>query len=233
MLSGRTRPVPRSEAIGARRVGVTDAASLSAALRDAVAGDVIELSDGLYAGPFSIAASGTPEAPIVIRGATQAGVILDGGGCTDCNVLEVYGSDVHVERMTLRAAQRALRFQGEGSTGNVARHLLIEDVVNGIGSRAGRTDFYLCDNDLDGRLAWPWTFASDATTHWDDRGIDVNGDGHVVCHNRIRGFGAPIINGTLLARSWDVLRSACSPSTEAPRTCCATWGSTSPRSRSS
>jgi hypothetical protein len=204
MLSGRTRPVPRTEAIGARRIGVTDATSLSAALRDAVAGDVIALADGLYTGPFSIAASGTPDAPIVIRGATQAGVILDGGDCTDCNVLEVYGSHVHVERMTLRTAQRALRFQGEGSTGNVARHLRIEDVVNGIGSRAGQSDFYVCDNDLDGRLAWPWTFASDATTHWDDRGIDVNGDGHVVCHNRIRGFGDPIINGTSLARAWDV-----------------------------
>ncbi|MBN8616786.1 MAG: hypothetical protein J0L92_39750, partial [Deltaproteobacteria bacterium] len=204
MLSGQTRPVPRSEAPAPRRVPVTDATTLANALRDAAPGDVIELSDGVYSGPFSIAASGTAEAPIVIRGATRGAVILDGGGCTDCNVLEVYGSHVHVERMTLRAAQRALRFQGEGSTGNVARWLRIEDVVHGIGSRPLQTDFYVCDNDLDGRLVWPWTFASDATSHWDDRGIDMNGDGHVVCHNRIRGFGDPIINGALLARSWDV-----------------------------
>lgn len=204
MLSARTRPVPMREAASARRVPVTDAASLRAALAAAAPGDVIELANGTYAGSFSIGASGTAERPIVIRGATRDGVILDGQGCDGCNVLEVYGSYVHVERLTIRAAVRALRFQGEGATGNVARWLRIEDVVHGIGSRAGQRDFYVCDNDLDGRLVWPWTFEPDAGSHWDDRGIDLNGDGHVIGHNRLRGFGDPIVNKTRLSRAWDV-----------------------------
>lgn len=204
MVTGHTRPVPRAEADAPRRVPVTDASSLRAALSGAMPGDVIELADGTYAGAFSMSASGTEDRPIVIRGATQAGTILDGEGCADCNVLEVYGSHVHVERMTIRHAIRALRFQTADATANVARFLRIEDVVHGIGSRSPQTDFYVCDNDIDGRLDWPWVFAPDATSHWDDRGIDMNGDGHVICHNRVRGFGDPIVNETPYVRSWDV-----------------------------
>jgi hypothetical protein len=57
---------------------------------------------------------------------------------------------------------------------------------------------------IEGRLAWPWTFAPDASTFWDYRGVDVTGDGHVVCHNRIRGFGDPIVNKKTQHRAWDV-----------------------------
>ncbi len=186
-------------------VMVSDAGSLAAALAAAAAGDVITLADGVYAGSsFSLNASGTASAPIVLRGATQNGVILDGQGCTGCNILEVYGSHVHVERMTFRNAERALRFQGDGATANVARRLVVRDVVHGIASRPNQTDFVLCDNDIEGRLVWPWTFAADATSHWDDRGIEITGDGHVVCHNRLVGFGDPVVNKKNMSRSWDV-----------------------------
>jgi hypothetical protein len=199
-VTARTRDVPRDPA-SPRIVSVSDADGLRAALSGAMPGDVIELTAGEYVGSFSISASGTEGAPIVIRG---DGAILDGAGCTDCNVLEVYGSYVHVEDLTIENAIRALRFQGSGTTLNVARRLTIRDVVHGIGSGTTQTDFYVCDNDIDGRLIWPWVFDADATSHWDDRGIDMNGDGHVICHNRIRGFGDPIVNKTRGSRSWDV-----------------------------
>jgi len=166
---------------------------------------VITLADGVYAGSsFTLNASGTATAPIVLRGASQAGAVLDGEGCTGCNILEVYGSYVHVERLTFRNAERALRFQGDGASDNVARRLLVRDVIHGIGSRPNQTDFVLCDNDIEGRLVWPWTFAADAPSHWDDRGIEVTGDGHVVCHNRLVGFGDPVVNKKNMSRSWDV-----------------------------
>jgi hypothetical protein len=130
--------------------------------------------------------------------------VLDGGGCDGCNVLEVYGSHVHVEGFALEHATRALRFLGAGATGNVARRLRIRDVVHGIGSSTDQTSFTICDNHIEGRLVWPWTFADDATSHWDDRGIDMNGTGHVVCHNLIRGFGDPVVNKHRLVRAWDV-----------------------------
>ena len=199
-----TRSVPADPA-SENAVAVSDVASLNAALAAATAGDVITLADGIYSGSsFSLNASGTPTAPIVLRGASQSGVILDGAGCTGCNILEVYGSYVHVENMTFRNAERALRFQGDGATANVARRLVVRDVIHGIASRPNQTDFVLCDNDIEGRLVWPWTFDADATSHWDDRGIEVTGDGHVVCHNRLVGFGDPVVNKKNMSRSWDV-----------------------------
>lgn len=65
-------------------------------------------------------------------------------------------------------------------------------------------DFYLCDNVIEGRLEWPWVFDADAQSHWDDRGVDLAGDGHVACHNRISGFGDPVVNKQVESRAWDV-----------------------------
>lgn len=201
-VDATTRPVPAAEPAHPRAVAVGDADQLRAALAAAEPGDVISLADGTYAGSFTLDASGTAEDPIVLRGGP--GAVLDGGGCDGCNVLEVYGSHVHVEDVTLEHATRALRFLGAGATGNVARRLRIRDVVHGIGSSTDQTGFTICDNRIEGRLVWPWTFDEDATSHWDDRGVDMNGSGHVVCHNLIRGFGDPVVNKHRLVRAWDV-----------------------------
>jgi hypothetical protein len=175
------------------------------ALADATAGDVISLADGVYAGPFVIDATGTAANPIVIRGASTAGTILDGGGCDDCNVLEVYGGGfVHVERLTLRAAMRGIRFQTAGATANVLRRVRLEDVRLGVGSREDQTDFTICDNVLVGRLVWPHNYFDDGGAHSDDDGILVYGDGHVVCHNDIVGFGDAMKNGQEGSRAFDV-----------------------------
>lgn len=203
LLTVSTRPLPTDPA-APNPVAVADAAGLAAALSGAAPGDVITLAAGTYAGNFAINASGTAEAPIVIRGAEPAAVVLDGQGCLGCNVLEVYGSYVHVEGLTIAHAERALRFQGDGAVANVVRRVTIDDVQYGIGSRPNQADFYLCDNSIQGRLAWPWVFDGDAGDFWDDRGIEVSGDGHVVCHNSIAGFGDPLLNMTQGYRAYDV-----------------------------
>src|SRR6185436_16835559 len=132
----------------------------------------------------------TGENPIVIRGESIDGVILDGQNCDGCNNLEVTGSFIHVERMTMRNATRGMRYFGE-TRNNVARRIKMRNVVHGIGATPNQSDYYVCDNDIEGRNVWPWVFAENATSHWDDEGINVMGDGHVVCHNRIVGFGDP------------------------------------------
>lgn len=191
-LSGTTRSVPPSEPKAPNRKNVTDAASLRAALTAAKAGDVITLADGTYAGTFSLQASGTADNPIVIRGTTEDGTIVDGGGCTGCNVLEAYGSFVHIEQLTLTRASRALRFQGVGAERNVVRRVHIKDTILGIGSNPDQKDFYVCDNVLEGRLAWPAVYTDDNGAHANDDGINLQGSGHVVCHNRLVGYGDAI-----------------------------------------
>ncbi len=202
-ITASTRPVPRAEPASPTHVRVTSASELRSALSGAAAGHVIELVAGTYAGPFSISASGSEDDPIVIRGSSTDAVILDGGGCADCNVLEVYGSFVHVEQLTIQSAVRGLRFQGEGATGNVVRRVHIRDVGHGIGSRPGQSGFYLCDNVVEGRLAWPLVYSDDGGVNADWQGIRVEGDGHVVCHNDISGFGDPLLDFTAGNRAND------------------------------
>ena len=204
VVSATTRGVPIPDPLNPRTVSVSTATALRSALSAAQPGDVILVAPGLYSGTFTMSASGTPARPIVIRGSTGGEATLDGNNCSTCNVLEVGGSYVHVEQLTIVNAIRGLRFTGVNATGNVARRLTIRNVVHGTASTTGQTDFYICDNTLDGRLEWPWALDRNASNHWDDRGIEVTGDGHVVCHNSIRGFGDPVVNRKRLARSWDI-----------------------------
>ncbi len=202
-LSGTTRAVPGDPALP-NAVSVNDAASLSSALNAAQAGDVITLSNGTYSGQFSIQASGTAQNPVVIRGASADGAIIDGGACTGCNALEVYGSFVHVESLTIQNAERGMRFQGSGAEGNAVRRVMIKNVRLGIGSKDGQKDFYICDNVLEGRLSWPSVYGDDAGAHANDDGINLTGDGHVICHNSLKGFGDSIKNEAVTFRSFDV-----------------------------
>jgi MYXO-CTERM domain-containing protein len=203
MLTGTTRPVPAADPVHPHAVMVTDAASLTAALTAAQPGDVITLANGTYAGAFSFNGSGTADDPIVIRGQSEDGVVLDGMGCASCNVVESYGSFVHLENLTIQHANRAIRFQAQGGQANVVRRVHIRDVVLAIGSQDDQQDFYIADNVMEGRLVWPCVYTSDDPAcntdpgsgmvthglHANDDGIRVTGHGHVITHNTISGFG--------------------------------------------
>jgi len=201
VVTATTRAVP-ADPVAPNAVAVSNASQLSAALAAAAPGDVITLADGEYHGDFVLNASGTASDPIVIRGSSRDGTILDGDDCL-CNVLEVYGSYVHVENLTLRNAQRALRFQTDGAIGNVVRRVHTSDTRLGIGTSGTQLDFYVCDNLLEGRLVWPHVYTDDGGANSDDDGIRVQGHGHVVCHNEVVGFGDALKNGVVGARSLD------------------------------
>jgi hypothetical protein len=186
-LTAATRAVPRDPITPRNRL-VTTAAELGQALATAQPGDIITLADGVYSGSWAIGASGTQQNPIVIRGTSQAGTILDGANC-ECNVLEVYGSWVHVERMTMRNALQAIRFQTAGAQGNVLRRVYVTNTRLGMNSRQNQMDFYIADNIFEGRLQWPLTCPDDGCIHANDDGIRLEGFGHVVAHNRISGYG--------------------------------------------
>ncbi len=200
-LTATTRPVP-TDPVSPHIVPVSTASQLHAALAAAQPGDVIEVADGVYGGPFVLDASGTAANPIVLRGASRDGAILDGAAC-ECNVLEVYGSFVHVERLTLRNANRALRFQTAGAEGNVVRRVHTHDTRLGFGTRDDQLDFYLCDNLLEGPLTWPHVYFDDDGAYSDVDGILVQGHGHVVCHNQVVGFGDALKTAQEGARALD------------------------------
>ena len=182
-----TRGVPGDPATPSSK-SVATTATLQAALASAQPGDVITVAEGTYTGPFQIAASGTATNPIVVRGTTREGTILDGRRCKTCNLLEITGSFVHVERLTVQGALRGVRFKG-ATEGVVVRGVHVHDVTIGMIGDPDERDFYLCDNLLEGRLVWPHVYSDDGGRHASDDGINVKGFGHVVCHNRIGGFG--------------------------------------------
>ena len=116
-------------------------------------------------------------------------MILDGHQCKTCNTLEIDGSFVHVESLTLAKAVRALCLKTAGTEGNVVRHVHFKKVVVAIVGDPDQRDFYICDNLLEGKLRWPRVYSRDHGRHASDDGINVKGFGHVVCHNTISGFG--------------------------------------------
>ncbi|HVY49754.1 MAG TPA: chondroitinase-B domain-containing protein, partial [Minicystis sp.] len=201
-LTATTRPVPAADPAHPHVVHVATASALQNALDAAQPGDVITLAAGTYAGEFTLNASGTAAEPIVVRGVDRDQVILDGGDAGS-NVLAVEGSFTHVERLTLQHDTRALRFHGSPAEGNVVRRVHARDVTLGFGSNPQQKDFYLCDNLLEGRLSWPHVYADDGGAHANDDGIHVEGDGHVVCHNTITGFGDALKVETVGARADD------------------------------
>lgn len=197
LLTGTTRSVPPANPQTPRTVAVANTAQLLQAMSTAQAGDVITLASGVYSGTFmGLNGTGTAQNPIVLRGAdpgNPAGAILDGAGCTDCNVLEVYGAGyVIIENLTIRNAFRALRLQTPGAIGNVVRRVAINNVVQAISGKNDQLDLYIADNVMQGRLVWPLTTPDDGAVHASDTGIQILGQGHVVTHNQISGFGDAI-----------------------------------------
>jgi hypothetical protein len=189
-LTGTTRAVPRDPA-NPRLIQVSDVNTLRTALSNAQPGDIIQLADGVYSpGTLYMQRSGTAQNPIVIRGASQQGTVLDGGNCAGCNVIEVYGAGyVHIERLTIQNAFRAIKFQGSGQKENVVRRVRIKNTTNGITSEGNQLDYYISDNILEGRLSWPSVYSDDGGAHANDDGINIRGSGIVVAHNRISGYG--------------------------------------------
>ncbi|MFN0103588.1 MAG: right-handed parallel beta-helix repeat-containing protein [Bryobacteraceae bacterium] len=177
-----TRPLP-APAANPRTVSATSVASLQAAVAGAQPGDVITLKAGVYSIPSLIVAnSGTASNPITIRGASADKTILDGQNC-DCNVIEVWGSYIRIESMTLRNAFQGLRYFG-ASTGNQFTRNIVANVEKGINSQAGQTSFLIADNQFSGRVA----FAPPYSELPDSYAIQILGSHHILAHNQITGF---------------------------------------------
>ena len=160
---------------------------IQAAADAAQPGDVFHISAGTYA-PFAVLTSGTSGQPIVFSG-PQNGVALIDGGSIDAGIVTLGRWDqtiahVVIEGLTIDNGRWGI--DAQHSHDIVIRHNTITNVDGGVvnrradGLEARQT---VCDNTVIGRLPWPGTGIPS------EQGIDLKGDGNVVCQNEVQYFG--------------------------------------------
>jgi len=156
---------------------------LQQALSTAQPGDTLLLHAGIYQGTFNLK-SGAPGKPIALVGAGDGEVVLDGAGAS--NAIHAPGlHDVMLENLTVRNAKWAINFNGGARI--CIRRCLIKDVEHGIAAQINAErmhHIFIADNTIVGRSTWPRSMGIEAR-----RGIQIAGQGHVVCYNRVSNFG--------------------------------------------
>lgn len=184
-----TRPAPiRPE--GGRTIVANPETGLMAAYAQAQPGDVVELQPGIYHGPFELERSGEPGRPIVFRGSQQGAAILEADGTDSRSRIVSIAGTHHLmfENLTFRKAHTAVYAGRPGSRGITIRNCRIEDVISGINTTSENSrNWYIADNEVIGtNPSWyprPEAYMSPSHT-----GVNVYGQGHVVCYNRITRF---------------------------------------------
>ena len=150
-----------------------------------------------FHGAYTLTKSGTPDKPIVIRGAGDGEAVFDGDGVYRMFDV-IYADHTHIEDITIKncdvAIMAGLKF-AHGCQELVVRNCRMEDVGCGINAQyGGSRNFYIADNVILGRKidlpGWTETWADDSLRAplVSFIGIDINGSGHVVCHNYLAYF---------------------------------------------
>ena len=150
-------------------------------------GDIFRAAAGTYA-PFQLKASGTASQPIVFLGPEIGAAVIEGNninsGVVTLGNWDQTLSHVILEGFTVQNGRWGIDAQ---HTQNITiRFNHIRDVDYGIVNRRDNAlEQYqtICDNTISGRAAWPGSGIPS------ERGIDLRGDGNIVCYNRVRYFG--------------------------------------------
>ena len=189
IVSVATRGEPQAASTG-RTIHANPTTGLMAAYEQARPGDVILLQPGVYKGPFELRKSGEPDRPIVFRGAGDGEVILEMDGPQQrSRIVSIAGTDhLLFEDLSFRNAHTAIYSGKPGSAGITIRRCRISDVIRGISTESENSrDWYIADNEIAGiNSTWyprPEDYMSPSHT-----GVNVYGQGHVVCYNRITRF---------------------------------------------
>ncbi len=165
---------------------------LVAAQKAAAPGDLFLVGPGVYEGTWTINRSGTASQPIIWRGLGGA-AIIDAQGRGDTRPgqgISASGShDVWFEDLTIQNATYGIVFHDAARI--VVRRCHVHHVEYGLtatrNTQGTSTDHFIADNLIEGPSTWPRTKGIENA-----RGIQISGQGHVVCYNRIRGFADAI-----------------------------------------
>ena len=162
---------------------------VAAAQAAAKPGDMFLLHKGVYEGEFTISKSGEPSKPIVWSGAGDGEAVIDAqGGAAQRPERGISASDVHdvwFERLSVRNANWAI--VAHDSARIVVRRCHLYKTDYGFtatrDTRGDVVDYFISDNLMEGPCTWPRTKGIE-----NPRGVQISGQGHVVCYNRVRGF---------------------------------------------
>lgn len=170
-LEASTRPVPA--AMPGAPVIPVDPGSFADAASAAMPGDILELAAGTY-DTFTFPNDGTIDAPIVVRAA--GAVIIDGEVRLDGrSYVIVEGLEVHGQ----------IKFNDSLGLSFIGNHVITE--ADGIVTKTRSENLYIADNLLEGATVWAeGSLGVDGDNIGE--GIEVTGPGHVIEHNRVRGF---------------------------------------------
>ena len=150
----------------------------------------------LFDGTYYLTASGTPDKPIVIKGAGDGEVIFDGDGCE--NLFNLMGGNYnYFEGITVRNTNVAFLLGIKniaGSSGFTLKHSRLYDVGRAVQADwSGSKNFYIADNIFIGRhdpnkmMSWngqAWAaYPGYPELLLSEYAIKVYGQGHVVAHN--------------------------------------------------
>jgi hypothetical protein len=157
----------------------------------------------ISSGTYFLTAKGTPDRPIVIKGAGDGEAIFDGDGAY--NLFNVMAADYnYFEGLTIRNTE--LAFQAglkniAGASGLTIKNSRFEDIGRGVYTDwSGSKDFYIADNVFIGKFD-PTQLLGFSGATWasfnEDSGppalvseyaVKVYGSGHVVAYNSVANF---------------------------------------------
>jgi len=168
---------------GGQRIDVNPG-ELEAALKRARPGDILAIRKGVHKGTFR-PPDGEPGRPVALVG--EQGAVLDGEGKANC--IAAPGSHhIMLVGLAFRNAKWALNFNA--SSHITIRRCTITDCTYGFvatGNAAQIERILIADSTMKGPATWPRTKGIE-----DARAIQLSGQGHVVCHNRISGYADAI-----------------------------------------
>lgn len=141
----------------------------------AVAGDIVELGAGTYAG-FTFGKDGTAAAPIVVRAASGATVTVSGDVRLDGRSFVILSGLAIAGKIKFNDAHDL------AIVGNT-----VTTTEDGIVTKTRAENLYIADNTVTGATAWNETALGVSGANVGE-GIEVTGPGHVIEHNRVKGF---------------------------------------------
>ena len=177
IVRARTRPVPRA----ARNARVRRASpeTLAAMAASAQPGDILLLAPGRY-GAFAATRDGLPDKPIVFR---------SGNGAAVFDSVSLRGRKyVYLEGATVNGSVDLL-----GGEELVVRRCVVNAEYGVIAKRKpGAKNCYIADNVVTYIMPWDRNrMGAEAPAGYETcegEGIQMTGPGHVICHNRVKGY---------------------------------------------